>query len=150
MGRRLTTRPECPRAGLHVGAGVNDPGGAGAPLDTGWDSSAVGGKAMGGPGRAGLGMVLACALASVGCGHFDKPVPVYPDMPSERQKTLLPEYVIESPDLLQIDLLYAVPLPPYRIQPLDVLMLNVPQAPEAEPIAGLYTVEPDGTVVLGG
>lgn len=104
---------------------------------------------MGGPGRARLWVVLACALAaSTGCVHFHKPVPVFPEVPSERQKQLLPEYVIESPDLLQIDLLYAIPLPPYKIQPLDVLQLIAPGALEDDPIGGLFPVEPDGTIPL--
>jgi polysaccharide export outer membrane protein len=104
---------------------------------------------MGGPGRAALWLLLGCALAG-GCTHLHKPPPAIPDAPNERQKVLLPEYVIESPDLLQIDLLYAVPLPPYKIQPLDVLAITVPQAPKDEPIAGLFPVAPDGTVTLGG
>jgi polysaccharide export outer membrane protein len=106
---------------------------------------------MGGPRRAGYWVLLAWALAAGGgCAHFDKPIPFVADVPNERQKQLLPEYVIESPDLLQIDLLYAVPLPPYKIQPLDVLSLSVTNTPEAEPIAGLFPVAPDGTVALGG
>src|SRR5688500_1661548 len=95
--------------------------------------------------RAGLVLVFAYAtVAAGGCMHFQKPVPIIPDAPNERQKALLSEYVIESPDLLQIDLLYAVPKPPYKIQPLDVLAINVANTLEGEPIAGLYPVQPDG------
>jgi polysaccharide export outer membrane protein len=75
---------------------------------------------------------------------------VAPDVPYERQKSILGEYVIEPPDLLQIDLLYAVPLPPYKIQALDVLSLSVANTLDGEPIAGLYPVDPDGSIVLGG
>jgi len=81
--------------------------------------------------------------------HFDR-TPAIPDVPNERQKSLLDEYVIESPDLLQIDLLYAVPLPPYKIQPLDVLLIAATGLPESDQIAGLYPVEPDGVVNFGG
>jgi polysaccharide biosynthesis/export protein len=95
--------------------------------------------------------MLTCALfAGGGCLHFHKSVPVFPDVPKERQKALLPEYVIESPDLLQIDLLFAVPLPPYKIQPLDVISVTVANTIDTEPIAGLYPVEPDGVITLGG
>jgi polysaccharide export outer membrane protein len=106
---------------------------------------------MGAARRAGLALVFAyAAVAAGGCMHFQKPVPIIPDAPNERQKALLSEYVIESPDLLQIDLLYAVPKPPYRIQPLDVLAINVANTLEGEPIAGLFPVQPDGMVALGG
>lgn len=95
-------------------------------------------------------LVVCAALAAGGCAHAGKSVPVIPNVPNERQKTILRDYIIESPDLLQIDLLYAVPLPPYKIQPLDVLSLSVANALEGEPITGLYPVEPDGTITLGG
>ncbi|MCI0700962.1 MAG: polysaccharide biosynthesis/export family protein [Planctomycetia bacterium] len=107
---------------------------------------------MGGARRVGLWAALLCALAtgSGGCAHLGKSTPVIPVVPNERQKSILGDYVIESPDLLQIDLLYAVPKPPYRIQPLDVLLINVAGLPEGEQIAGLYPVEPDGVVTFGG
>jgi polysaccharide biosynthesis/export protein len=96
-------------------------------------------------------LLVVCAVAATGgCAHFDKPVPIVANVPNERQKSLLGEYVIESPDLLQIDLLYAVPLPPYKIQPLDVLSLAVANTLEGEPLTGFFTVEPDGTITLGG
>jgi polysaccharide export outer membrane protein len=71
-------------------------------------------------------------------------------MPVTGNDTVLDEYRIEPPDLLQIDLLYAVPLPPYKVQPLDVLAIRVANTPEKDPIGGAYPVDPDGTVVLGG
>jgi polysaccharide export outer membrane protein len=61
----------------------------------------------------------------------------------------LPEYIIETPDILQIDALQVIPLPPYRIQSLDVLAIRVPKAEAVEPISGLYSVEPDGTLNFG-
>ena len=48
-------------------------------------------------------------------------------MPSEKAKTMLPAYVIEPPDVLTIDGLRLIPRPPYRIEPLDVLLISVPQ-----------------------
>src|SRR5262245_56404266 len=107
---------------------------------------------MGASRRAGFWLVgIYAIVAAGGCAHFHKPIAVSPDVPRERQKVLLPEYVLESPDLLQIDLLYAVPRPPYKIQPLDVLAITVANTLLAEPpINGLYPVEPDGTVVFGG
>lgn len=70
-------------------------------------------------------------------------------VPKELKKTTMPEYVIEPPDLLLIDAVKLIPLPPYRIEPLDAILINAPGALPTEPIAGLYPVDPDGTVVLG-
>ena len=51
---------------------------------------------MGGPRR--VWLLLVCAVSATGgCAHFDKSVPVIPNVPNERQKSLLGEYVIESP-----------------------------------------------------
>jgi polysaccharide export outer membrane protein len=75
---------------------------------------------------------------------------INPDAPNERQKTVLGEYVIEPPDLLQIDLLYAVPLPPYKLQPLDVLNVSITTAGAPDALSGTYQVDPDGTVPFGG
>ena len=69
--------------------------------------------------------------------------------PNEKAKTRLPAYVIEPPDVLIIDGVRLIPKPPYRIEPLDVLLINVPSALPDQPIAGPYTVTPDGTVNLG-
>ncbi len=70
-------------------------------------------------------------------------------LPNEKQKTTLPAYVIEPPDVLLIDGIRLIPRPPYRIEPLDVLLIAVPSALPDQPIAGPYTVTPDGTVSLG-
>jgi polysaccharide export outer membrane protein len=69
--------------------------------------------------------------------------------PHELAKINLPEYVIEPPDILKIDALYLIPLPPYKVQSLDVLAIRVTKTIPDEPIAGLYSVEPDGTINLG-
>ena len=42
-----------------------------------------------------------------------------------------------------------VPLPPYKIQPLDSLFVNLPGATPEININGIYPVEPDGTINLG-
>ncbi len=70
-------------------------------------------------------------------------------MPTEKAKTTLPAYVIEPPDVLLIDGIRLIPKPPYRIEPLDVLLIAVPTALPDQPIAGPYTVTPEGTVNLG-
>jgi polysaccharide export outer membrane protein len=42
-----------------------------------------------------------------------------------------------------------VPRPPYRIEPLDTLGINVTDALPEQPIRGIYGVEPDGRLNLG-
>jgi polysaccharide export outer membrane protein len=72
-----------------------------------------------------------------------------PDVPHERAEVPLPPYVIEAPDVLEVDALRLVPKPPYKISPLDIIGIQVvPSLPDA-PIDRLFTVEPDGTVNLG-
>jgi polysaccharide export outer membrane protein len=61
----------------------------------------------------------------------------------------LPDYVIEPPDVLRIDAVRVVPRPPYRVQPLDALNLQVTGALEDAPINGVYVVDPDGKINLG-
>jgi polysaccharide export outer membrane protein len=71
------------------------------------------------------------------------------DLPREFAKSATPPYVIEPPDILLIDALRVVPLPPYKIEPLDGLFVQVTNTLPAEPISGVYTVEPEGTLNLG-
>jgi polysaccharide export outer membrane protein len=93
--------------------------------------------------------LLAC-VQTFGCFHII-PVtqPVDAAVPRELSKVILPEYVIEPPDILLIDAVRVVPKPPYKIEPLDTLLINVPNAFEKEPILGLYGVDSDGSVNLG-
>jgi protein involved in polysaccharide export with SLBB domain len=69
--------------------------------------------------------------------------------PSEMEKTSLPMYVIEPPDILLIDAIKVVPKPPYRLQPLDVLQILVTGTPTGEEIAGTYALDEMGDVQLG-
>ncbi|HTU19291.1 MAG TPA: polysaccharide biosynthesis/export family protein [Gemmataceae bacterium] len=63
--------------------------------------------------------------------------------------TTLPPYVIEPPDILLINTLRIVPKPPYQIQTLDGLFIQASGTPENQPIRGIYIVDPNGTVNLG-
>jgi polysaccharide export outer membrane protein len=69
--------------------------------------------------------------------------------PHEREMTLLPPYVIEPPDILLINAIKVVPKPPYLIEALDVLQIQVEGTPPESPIAGPYPVGPGGSVDLG-
>jgi polysaccharide export outer membrane protein len=73
------------------------------------------------------------------------------DLPKELDKVTMPPYRIEPPDILLIDAFRVIPRPPYKIEPLDELVIQAPPAQVIpnEPIAGIYPVGPDGQVDLG-
>jgi polysaccharide export outer membrane protein len=70
-------------------------------------------------------------------------------VPRELDMVSHPPYVVEPPDILQIDAIRLIPKPPYHIEPLDAVVIQVGNVPEDQPISGLFPVEPDGTVNLG-
>jgi polysaccharide export outer membrane protein len=95
------------------------------------------------------GVVLLCA-AEVGCMAVQHDPAVLPaEAPRELEKVNLPSYVIEPPDVLLIDAIRVIPKPPYRIEALDVIYLQVNNALQQAPILGPYVVEADGKVNLG-
>ena len=75
-----------------------------------------------------LGLVV-CLLATLtGCHPFDlyskslqAPVPPQFEPPNEKKMVSLPDYRIEPPDVLQLEVLKLVPKPPYRVDVYDVL-----------------------------
>jgi polysaccharide export outer membrane protein len=84
--------------------------------------------------------------------HHESPAePCKDNLPKELDKVTLPPYRIEPPDILVINLTRVVPKPPYKIEPLDELTIQAPvaQVLPNEPIAGAYAVGPDGQVDLG-
>ena len=96
-------------------------------------------------------------ICSVGCQSTNhKPagtVSVVPPelaaMPRELSKTVLPEYVIEPPDILTIETVHAVPKSPYALKTLDVLSVRVLGTLPEGPIGGAYPIEPGGAINLG-
>jgi polysaccharide biosynthesis/export protein len=94
-------------------------------------------------------VILGSCLAATGCQNLGSYRALPPDVPRENNKMLIGEYVINPPDVLVIDLIRAVPLPPYKIKPLDLLYINVRGTPAEDPIKGVFRVEPDGIVRLG-
>jgi len=64
-------------------------------------------------------------------------------------KMSLPMYRIEPPDILRLEIVKMVPLPPYRVEVYDVLQINVVGTLLDQPIAGFFLVEAEGTVQLG-
>jgi polysaccharide biosynthesis/export protein len=101
-----------------------------------------------------LGILLLACIGFVGCASPDKVdkdqagAPQQP-LPRELEKSILPEYRIEPPDILFIDALRVVPRPPYHVVPLDTLLISSTNAFATDPISGQYPVDTDGTVNLG-
>jgi protein involved in polysaccharide export with SLBB domain len=106
-----------------------------------------------------IGLVLAVGVLATGTGcgvtygtrASHTPPQTIPDMdvPKELSMTTHPPITVAPPDILRIDASRLVPLPPYKIEPLDALYLFAEGAPEAEPVNGIYPVDPDGTINLG-
>jgi polysaccharide biosynthesis/export protein len=73
------------------------------------------------------------------------PPPYGEAVPTEKEKTTLPTYTIEPPDILAIEILRLVPKPPYRIQTTDLIGVEIGGI--LEPTR--YFVDPDGRIDLG-
>jgi polysaccharide export outer membrane protein len=69
--------------------------------------------------------------------------------PKELHKAILPDYVIEPPDVLVVDAFQVVPKSPYQVRTLDSLMIQVVGTLPDEPIAGIHLVALGGSVNLG-
>lgn len=100
--------------------------------------------------------VCIVALMLTGCAqvaHKQTAValpPVVPEsIPRELSKVTIPDYIIEPPDVLSINAVDIVPLPPYRLNSLDSVIINVNGTSEERPISGPFTIEPGGVVSLG-
>jgi polysaccharide export outer membrane protein len=75
-------------------------------------------------------------------------------VPTEKDKTTLPPYTIEPPDILFIEVIRVVPKPPYHIQGSDIVSIQLvggfPTAPTGGGPAGdQYVVSPAGRIDLG-
>jgi polysaccharide export outer membrane protein len=69
--------------------------------------------------------------------------------PREVHKVSLPAYIVEPPDILSVEMLKMVPLPPYRIDVYDVLQIRASFTIPDQPIDNFYLVEAEGVVNLG-
>ncbi len=101
-------------------------------------------------------LAVGAAICLTGCHPIDfhddvmqPPLPIEMTPPTELSMVSLPEYRIEPPDLIQIEMLKQVPLPPYRAQVYDVLQIQVVGTLLDQPINDYYLVEAEGRVNLG-
>jgi polysaccharide biosynthesis/export protein len=70
-------------------------------------------------------------------------------IPTEVNPVSLPPYVVAPPDILYIDAARLVPKPPCRIEPLEVLLVQVTDTLPQQPINGPFVVTPEGNISLG-
>lgn len=71
-------------------------------------------------------------------------------VPTEKDKSTLPVYTIEPPDILVIEAVRVVPKPPYHIQATDVLAIDIDVLLEEVPDKdNRYLVDPSGRVDFG-
>jgi polysaccharide export outer membrane protein len=96
-----------------------------------------------------VSLVLFLAAGATGCVHSKQDtVPAF-DLPRELVKVNQPPYRIEPPDILEINSIQTIPLPPYHIRALDAIFVRVAKALPDKPIAGVYPVDPEGSIDLG-
>jgi protein involved in polysaccharide export with SLBB domain len=106
-----------------------------------------------------LCLSAAVVVANSGCTAFlepREPYPITPPEPSpfsavprELDKVSLPPYVIEPPDILIINAIKIVPKPPHKIEPFDGLLIRVANAYADAPIYEVFFVDPEGMLDLG-
>jgi polysaccharide export outer membrane protein len=96
------------------------------------------------------GFVLSICLAGAGCQTTSPSfTPANSNIPRELEKMAQPAYTIEAPDILLLDAVRLVPKPPYRLQPLDSIIVQATGVVDMQPISGVYVIDPEGTVNLG-
>ena len=106
------------------------------------------------------GLLLALVLGASGCsaivyrpeprlvGPQTPPPPDGVCVPTEKDKSSLPPYTVEPPDILLIEAIRVVPKPPYHIQSGDELQI-IAEPPEADLPAHGFFVDPQGRIDLG-
>ena len=70
------------------------------------------------------------------------------DLPRELDKGVLPEYVIEPPDILTLETINAVPKAPYTLRTLDSISIEVTGTLPDAPIAAVFPIAIGGLVDL--
>jgi polysaccharide export outer membrane protein len=92
--------------------------------------------------------VLGSSVALAGCQTYHNRQPAI-DLPHELRRMTGPPYVVEPPDVLQIDALDLVPKPPFKIKPLDSVILTITPALPGRVIEGTTLgVDPGGYITL--
>ena len=104
--------------------------------------------------RLGIIIILAVLPGCVslhGASHDEEAalLPIPPHIPRELQKTTLPDYIIEPPDILRIEVTRIVPKSPYELGPGDGLLVQAARADGTLLLNEVISVELDGTMQFG-
>ena len=93
----------------------------------------------------------AILVAGTGCHalHHNEVICSPDDFAREKDMISHADYVVEPPDILIIDAVRAIPKPPYKIEPLDALFVQLGNPLPNEPLSGTFSVDPEGTINLG-
>jgi polysaccharide biosynthesis/export protein len=75
--------------------------------------------------------------------------PGFGPVPVELRPSSHPPYTVAPPDILFIDTLRIIPKGPYRIEPMEVLLISATNTFANQDIKGPFVVGPDGRVALG-
>jgi polysaccharide export outer membrane protein len=70
-------------------------------------------------------------------------------VPTELAMRSLPPYRVEPPDILLLDTIRLIPKGPYTVSALDTLLVRVADTLPNQPIDGVYVVSPEGVINLG-
>ena len=97
-------------------------------------------------------LVALCVVALTGCQairpHCDAPFPIT-DLPRELDKATLPLYRVEPPDILTIDVVQQVAESSYVLHEGDTVLMTVLGTFPDETIDGIYPIETGGVIRLG-
>jgi polysaccharide export outer membrane protein len=69
-------------------------------------------------------------------------------LPREIQKVTMPEYRVEIPDILRVELLRVSPTPQYKVDGGDILFVSISYKNQPDPFAVEALVTPDGVINL--
>jgi polysaccharide export outer membrane protein len=103
-----------------------------------------------------LGLMVCLLATMTGCQPFDHysntlqtPLPREMQMPTELNMVSLPEYRLEPPDIVQIEVQKLIPKPPYRIDNFDVLEIRAEFSTPEFPVDGFFVIDDSGYLDLG-
>jgi len=76
-------------------------------------------------------------------------MPLAPPLPTELAKTTHAPHRVAAPDILLIEALRLIPKGPYKLEPMEVLQIEVVDTLPKQDIKGLYMISPEGRINLG-
>ena len=84
----------------------------------------------------------------LGVGNTTAEPPVAPPLPT-MQRDAFARRLVSAPDILLIESLRLVPKAPYKVEPIEVLEIEVTDTLPGQDFKCLYMITPDGAIELG-